>query len=88
MSPLIWIQPAHKGGLFFRLEFSGTSDLQSHPEKQSRRILGDGCRAAPRFASGSRDADASLRRGGACFADYWTKAPIVKYGEVALVRSR
>ncbi len=36
----------------------------------------------------SRGAAASLRRGGACGARYWTKAPIVKYGEVAVVRSR
>lgn len=37
---------------------------------------------------GSRDANATLQSGGACGAHYWTKAPIVKYGEAALVRSR
>jgi hypothetical protein len=37
---------------------------------------------------GSRDTNASLRVGGACCVHYWTKAPIVKYGEAALVRSR
>jgi hypothetical protein len=36
----------------------------------------------------SRDANASLRVGDACCVHYWTKAPIVKYGEAALVRSR
>jgi hypothetical protein len=33
MSPLIWIQPAHIGGLFFCPEFPGAAYLERRPEK-------------------------------------------------------